>query len=78
MSKEIITKMAPYIFVIFSVFVQFNLFVTPQELEVQRREIMESVSAKYAAREEVNILGSQLAGLGVKIDKIYDLLIGGK
>ena len=47
MDKEILTKYAPIVLVIFTIFFQYNLFVTPQELEKQHREILEEVSEKY-------------------------------
>ena len=59
MDKELITRYAPIILIVFVMFFQYNLFVTPRELEIQHRQILETVSQK-------------------KVDKIYDVIIGGK
>ena len=78
MDKEIITRYAPVILIVFVMFFQYNLFVTPQELEIQHRQILETVSQKYMTREESNNLKSQISDMQKKVDKIYNVLIGGK
>ena len=78
MDKEVITRYAPVILIVFVMFFQYNLFVTPQELEKQHREILETVSQKYMTREESNNLKSQISDMQKKVDMIYNLLIGGK
>lgn len=78
MDKETITKYAPLALIIFAIFFQYNLFVTPQELEKQHREILEEVSEKYMTKEESNNLKTQLSDMQKKVDKIYDVIIGGK
>lgn len=78
MDKEVLTKYAPVALIIFAIFFQYNLFVTPQELEKQHREILEEVSQKYMTKEESNNLKAQLSDMQKKVDKIYDVIIGGK
>lgn len=78
MDKEILTRYAPVILIVFIMFFQYNLFVTPQELEIQHRQILETVSQKYMTREESNNLKTQISDMQKKVDKIYNLLIGGK
>lgn len=78
MDKEIITRYAPVILIVFVMFFQYNLFVTPQELEVQHREILETVSQKYMTKEASNNLKTQISDMQKKVDKIYDAIIGGK
>lgn len=78
MDTEIIMKYAPIILVVFVMFFQYNLFVTPQELEVQHREILETVSQKYVTKEESSNIKAQISDMQVKVDKIYDAIIGGK
>ena len=78
MDKEVITKYAPVALIIFAIFFQYNLFVTPQELEKQHREILEEVSQKYMTKEESSNLKAQLSDMQKKVDKIYDVIIGGK
>lgn len=78
MDKELITKYAPVVLVVFVMFFQYNLFVTPQELEVQHRMILETVSQKYMTKSESDNLKSQISDMQKKVDKIYDAIIGGK
>lgn len=75
MDKETLTKYAPIILVIFTIFFQYNLFVTPQELEKHHREILEEVSEKYMTKEESNNLKVQLSDMQKKVDKIYDYIV---
>ena len=75
MDKETLTKYAPIILVIFTIFLQYNLFVTPQALEKQHREILEEVSEKYMTKEESNNLKVQLSDMQKKVDKIYDYIV---
>jgi uncharacterized protein YjaG (DUF416 family) len=78
MDKDILTKYTPLALIVFAIFFQYNLFVTPQELEKQHREILEEVSQKYMTKEESINLKSQLSDMQKKVDKIYDAIIGGK
>ena len=59
---------------------QYNLFVTPEKLEVKHREILSDVSRTYSTKEQYNDLKEQLSIMLAKIDKIYDVIIieGGK
>ncbi len=58
---------------------QYNLFVTPEALEVKHREILRDISQAYATKEQYNDLKGQLNVMQAKIDKIYDVIIeGGK
>lgn len=56
---------------------QYNLFVTPEKLEVKHREILNDISKVYATKEQYNDLKTQLSAMQIKIDKIYDVIIGG-
>ena len=78
MDKELITRYAPFILIVFAMFFQYKLFVTPQELEIQHREILEEVSIKYMTKEESHNLKEQISDMQNKVDKIYDAIIGGK
>ena len=57
---------------------QYNIFVTPEKLEVKHREILTEVSKNYSTKEQYDDLKSQLSAMQLKIDKIYDVIIGGK
>jgi len=54
---------------------QYNIFVTPEKLEVKHREIMNEISLRYATKEQSADLKSQLDTMAQKIDKIYEALM---
>ena len=78
MEKEFFTKYAPIILIVFTMFFQFKLFTTPQELEILHREILEEISEKYMTQAESHNLKEQISDMQKKVDKIYDAIIGGK
>jgi len=59
---------------------QYNLFVTPEKLEMKHREILADIAHTYSTKEQYNDLKEQLSIMLAKIDKIYDVIIieGGK
>ena len=63
MDKETIQKYAPTIMVIAALFFQYNVFVTPQQLEVTHREILEEISLKYATKEQNSAMKEQLSDM---------------
>ena len=75
MDKETIQKYAPTIMVIAALFFQYNVFVTPQQLEVTHREILEEISLKYATKEQNSAMKEQLSDMQKKVDKIYEVII---
>jgi hypothetical protein len=76
--EHYIYKYLPIGLVCIALIFQYNLFVTPERLEVKHREILNDISQAYATKEQYNDLKNQLNAMQVKIDKIYDVLIGGK
>lgn len=78
MDKELISRYAPVVLIVFMMFFQYNLFVTPKELEVQHRQILESVSEKYLTISESDNIKEQISEVQSKVDKIYNLLISRK
>lgn len=74
MDKETALKYAPAIVVIISLIFQWNLFVTPEKLEIKHREILKDVSETYTTKEQYNDLKTQLGDMQKKIDKIYDIV----
>jgi hypothetical protein len=56
---------------------QYNLFVTPEKLEVKHREILRDIAQNYSTKEQYNDLKAQLNVMQAKIDKIYDVIIEG-
>ena len=80
MDKEtLIVRYAPVILVVFVMFFQYNLFVTPQELEKHHREIIREISEKYVPKEQYNSqytdLKKKMDTMQDKIDKIYDAIV---
>lgn len=74
MDKETLIKFAPCIFATIMIIIQWNLFVTPEKLEIKHREILKDVSTTYATKEQYNDLKTQLNDMQKKIDKIYDII----
>lgn len=68
---------APIIIVIMLFFVQYKIFITPEQLEKKHREIIEDVELRFATRESFNDFKERFEELKDKIDKIYDKIMGG-
>ena len=51
------------------------MFVTPENLEVKHREILEDIARTYSTKEQYYDLKEQLSIMQAKIDKIYDVII---
>ena len=76
--EQHIYKYLPIGLVAVGLIFQYNLFVTPEKLEVKHREILGDVAQTYTTKEQYNDLKNQLNAMQVKIDKIYDVIIEGK
>lgn len=74
MDKEAFLKYAPWLAVAMAFFMQYNLFVTPAQLEKTHREVLEEVKADYASKEVMNRLETQFNSMNYKIDEIYKML----
>lgn len=68
----------PVVIMCIALIFQYNIFVTPEKLEVKHREILTEVSKNYSTKEQYDDLKAQLNAMQLKIDKIYDVIIGGK
>ena len=75
MDKETLQKYAPTLLVIAAMFFQYNVFVTPQQLEVAHREILDEISLKYTTKEQNSAMKEQLSDMQKKVDKIYEVII---
>ena len=75
-----IYRFLPVGIVFIALIFQYNIFVTPEKLEVKHREILTDVAHTYSTKEQYNDLKEQLNIMQAKIDKIYDVIIikGGK
>lgn len=72
------TGFLPYasiILVVFVFFIQYHIFVTPEQLEKKHKKIIEEIERRFAQKEVVNILYSDFRDVKEKIDRIYELLI---
>ncbi len=78
MDKENILKYAPIVLVVVAMLFQYNLFVTPEKLEIKHREILNDVSERYTTKEQYNDVKTQLSVMQSKIDKIYDIITTNK
>ena len=75
MDKDTLVKYAPWLVVALMFFFQYNVFVTPSQLERRTLEIYQYVSLKYATKEQTDDLKNSLADIQKKIDKIYEKII---
>lgn len=75
--ERLIYKYLPVGLVGIALIFQYNLFVTPERLEVKHREILNDISQTYTTKEQYNDLKSQLNAMQAKIDKIYEVIMEG-
>ena len=75
MDKQTIEKYAPFALIIIALILQWNIFVTPAQLEIKHREILQDVAARYTTKEQYSDVKAQLQDMQQKIDKIYDKII---
>ena len=78
MDKDTMVKYGPVALVVIALILQWNLFVTPEKLEIKHREILHDVSETYTTKEQYNDLKAQLSNMQAKIDKIYDIVTSKK
>lgn len=76
LSVDELKRYAPVAFIVGLIFIQFNLFATPTDLNNMRNDIMETMERKYATKSDTTFLKEQVGDMKVKIDKIYDKMIG--
>ena len=75
--EKYLSRYLPIGMVIIALLFQYNLFVTPEKLEVKHREILTDIAQTYSTKEQYNDLRTQLSSMQAKIDKIYDVIIEG-
>ena len=66
---------SPIIVAVLIFFVQYHIFVTPEQLEKKHREIIEEIEQKFVSLNSFKDLKDQFSEVKEKIDKMYDLLI---
>ena len=75
--EKYVQKYLPVVLVSLALIFQYNLFVTPEKLEVKHREILSDISQTYTTKEQYNDLKAQLNAMQAKIDKIYEVIMDG-
>lgn len=75
MDKELLQKYAPTVLMIAVLFFQYNVFVTPQQLEITHRQIIEEVENRYVTKAENLATKEQISDMQKKVDKIYEVII---
>ncbi len=79
MEIEVIREYIPFIATCVLLYLlQMNVFVRTEKLEKVHREILDEVEKKYATKETSEHFRTQISDIQIKIDKIYDKLIGEK
>lgn len=76
--EKLLCKYLPVVIMCVALIFQYNIFVTPEKLEVKHREILGEVAKNYTTKAQFDDLKAQLNVMQTKIDKIYDVIIGGK
>ncbi len=76
--EKYLHRYLPVVIMCLALIFQYNIFVTPEMLEVKHREILTEISKNYSTKEQYDDLKAQLNAMQLKIDKIYDVIIGGK
>lgn len=74
MDKDTVLKYAPWLAVAMAFFMQYNLFVTPVQLEQTHREILKEIELRYTTKEAGDNMKAQLNDIQHTIDKIYDII----
>lgn len=72
---QTLIEFSPIILIIFLVFLQNKLFVTPEQLEKKHRDILKEMEIRYAPLFTVSELKEQFSEIKLKIDKIYEYFI---
>ena len=74
MDKDTISKHAPMAMVVIGMILQWNLFVTPEKLEIKHRQVLMDVANMYTTKEQHNDLKAEINDMKKKIDKIYEVI----
>lgn len=74
MDKNLVKEYAPIALIVIAIIIQWNMFVTPVQLEQKHREILKDVSERYTTKEQYSDVKTQLKDMQQKIDKIYEII----
>ena len=74
MDRDMISKYAPMAMVVIGMILQWNLFVTPEKLEIKHRQVLMDVANMYTTKEQHNDLKAEINDMKKKIDNIYEVI----
>ena len=74
MDKDVMARYAPLAVVIIGLIFQWNLFVTPEKLEIKHRQVLMDVASMYTTKEQHNDLKEEINDMKKKRDKIYEIV----
>lgn len=74
-NKELFRQYAPWLLLVVMFVMQYNIFVTPAELERRTLEIYQNIATRYATKEQTDDLKASLTDIQKKIDKIYEKIM---
>lgn len=74
MDKSLLKEYAPIALLVIAIIIQWNMFVTPVQLEQKHREILKDISERYTTKEQYSDVKNQLKDMQQKIDKIYEIM----
>ncbi len=72
---NILIEYAPLVLVLVCFLLREKVFVTPVQLEIKHRKILEEVADKFSTKEENQYQSSEIKEMKAKIDKIYDKIM---
>lgn len=78
MDKETLIKYSPAVVVVIALIFQWNLFVTPEKLEIAHREIVTEIAQNFVSKAEYDSQKEDIKDMKNKLDKIYDFIFLGK
>jgi asparagine synthetase A len=75
-----IAKWAPWLLVAYMFFKQNKMFVTPEQFETAKTQILKDIESKYVQKAvhdiEIKEMKSDMADIKEMVSKIYDKLYG--
>lgn len=69
---------APVIFIVLVFLIQYRVFVTPEQMEKAKLEILKEVESKFVTLAAFNEFKEKITGVQTTVNEIYRILIGGK
>ena len=74
---ETLIQYSPVIIVVIAFLIQQKIVVTPEQLTKAKLDILKEVEDKFVTLAAFNEFKDKITGVQNKVDKIYDLLMGG-